>query len=302
MPRRVKILPDKRADYSFGDLVYWHLFIFGTYPKCDPSAKIGVVWEAKGFCALMRISERTLWNWILDRHLPDHLLDIEAVLFADNPQLHDWRIELWRALRAGRLLRASKARFGVGPSEESEDVSDDPSASAEAEDSATDEAEDRAHDAGDTAEDAEGEKVHLPARYSPEEKETHDGPVLDLPAFRREETKGSQESGGGPIDLVMLQRQRKERSSTRQRTNRRRAAIGFLVPGVMLLLGVYSWSRPSPSVSVKEVVQIPPKPEIKPPPKPEEKKSVRVLTEQERREAEERATQGKNHRRNESSQ
>ncbi len=278
MPRRIKELPDRRADYSFGDLLYWHLFVFGTRPNCDPTTRIGRPWEFQGFCALIGISDRTLWNWILDRNLPDDLVPVDSELFGDNPQLHDWRIELWRAWRAGRLTRASKVRFGMAQSEESEEAVEDMSAFSDAENS-------RTEDDGDDGE------IHLPARYSPEEQETHDGPVLDLPAYRREEAEGgSHESRGGPIDLVMLQRQQKKGASARPRANRRRAAIGFLVPGIMLLLGVYSWSRPSPTVREKQVVQVPPKPEGKLPQKPEEKKSAPtpVLTDQERRAAEER--------------
>jgi hypothetical protein len=280
VPRRVKILPDDRADYSFGDLVYWHLFIFGTRPDCDPSAKICRPWDPQTFCALLDISDRTLWNWVFDRHLPDNLLPVEAELFGHNPQLHDWRIELARALRAGRLQRTSETRFGVEPSDEpSED--ENLSVQSETEDELPIE------DAGD------GE-IRLPARYSVEEQETHDGPVLNFPAFRREEEHakdGSNQSRGGPIDLVMLQRQGKERASARPRASLRRAVVGFLVPGVMLLLGVYSWTRPSPTPGAGQVVVVPPPgPGVKPPPDGGEKKAppARVLTEQEKRDAEER--------------
>jgi hypothetical protein len=283
VPRRVKDLPDDRADYSFGDLVYWHLFIFGTRPDCDPSAKICRPWDPQTFCALVDISDRTLWNWVFDRHLPDNLLPVEAELFGHNPQLHDWRIELARALRAGRLQRTSEARFGVEPpAEAGED--DSQSAQSGIEDELPTE------DAGD------GE-VRLPARYSVEEQEKHDGPVLDLPALRRERerAKDEHEGRGGPIDLVILQREyRRERAhaSARPRTNRRRAVFGFLVPGLMLLLGMYGWVRPAPEPGQTQIVLAPPPPGpgVKPPPGGGEKKAPppRALTEQEKRDAEER--------------
>jgi hypothetical protein len=282
MRRRIKILPDNRAEYSFGDLLYWHLFIFGTHPRCDPSKSIGQPWDLSGFCASMKKSERTLWNWVFDRHLPNHTLDIDPALFGNNPALDPWRIELGRALRATRLSWMSKARFGVQPEAES-NMAEDLSILAVGE--------------GETnAESTDASADHLPVPYRPEE-EAHTGPVLDLIPFepRQEQTRNEHESRGGPIDLVILQRQYKQEqgpTSARPQTNRRRAVFGFLVPGLMLLLGAYGWTRPSPVPGEKQVVVLPPPPGpgVKPPPDGGQKKppQLRVLTEQEKRDAEER--------------
>lgn len=108
MPRLVKSLPENRADCSFGDLVYWHLFSHGTRPDTDPSAKIGRVWELKRASAALGISERTLRYWINDKHLPDSTSTLEKVIFGNSPAFDDWRLELIEALRKTRLANATK--------------------------------------------------------------------------------------------------------------------------------------------------------------------------------------------------
>jgi hypothetical protein len=107
MPRITKALPESRPDYSFGDLVYWHLFKFGTRPSIDPSATVGRVWEGDAICTLLGITDRTLRNWIFDRHLPDSIVDLCRELFGDNKSWDHARLELQERLEQAR---ASKAR------------------------------------------------------------------------------------------------------------------------------------------------------------------------------------------------
>ena len=109
LPRISKELPPNRADYSFGDLIYWHLFVFGTRPNGDPSARIGRLWDPKVLCEQVRITDRTLRNWIFDKHLPDDITAIEAKLFGDNRLFDEWRFELAEALRAARHRKSRKA-------------------------------------------------------------------------------------------------------------------------------------------------------------------------------------------------
>lgn len=110
MPRIRKVLPDNRADYSFGDLVYWHLFKYGTRPSGDPSNKAGRVWKAEAICALLDITDKTLRNWINDKHLPDSITDLCRELFGDNKRWDDARLELQDKLEQGRPKRKRKDR------------------------------------------------------------------------------------------------------------------------------------------------------------------------------------------------
>ncbi len=110
MPRITKRLPEDRADYSFGDLVYWHLFKHGTRPAGDPSDAIGRVWEPEAICTLLGITDRTLRNWIFDRHLPDSIVDLSRELFDDNKRWDQARLELHDRLES---TRARKNRRGA---------------------------------------------------------------------------------------------------------------------------------------------------------------------------------------------
>jgi hypothetical protein len=109
MPRIVKSLPENRADCSFGDLVYWHLFSYGTRPDGNPSAKVGRVWGLKRASEELGISERALRYWITDKHLPDSTSGLERVIFGNSALFDDWRLELVDALRKTRLGNAAKA-------------------------------------------------------------------------------------------------------------------------------------------------------------------------------------------------
>jgi hypothetical protein len=114
MPRIVKSLPENRADCSFGDLVYWHLFVHGTRPDGDPSAKIGRLWGLKDASAKLGISERALRYWLADKHLPDSITALERVIFGDSCVFDDWRLELVEALRKTRLGNAAEASAASG--------------------------------------------------------------------------------------------------------------------------------------------------------------------------------------------
>lgn len=116
MPRISKKLPPNRADYSFGDLVYWHLFIYGTRPDGDPSAKAGRTWDASAIGELIGISDRTLRNWINDKHLPDRIGELEQELFGDNRAWDDARLELAEALRRTRDRKRGKPAAGTSSS------------------------------------------------------------------------------------------------------------------------------------------------------------------------------------------
>ena len=109
MPRITKELPGNRADYTFGDLVYWHLFKYGTRPNISPSAKAGRVWEAAGFSDLLGISDRTLRNWIFDKHLPDDIGSLSKELFGENKAWDEARLELQDRLEKGWARKNRKS-------------------------------------------------------------------------------------------------------------------------------------------------------------------------------------------------
>lgn len=108
VPRISKKLPDRRADYSFGDLIFWHFFVYGTRPNGDPCAKVGRVWSLSEFRLSQHVSERTLNNWISERHLPDSTVKAEKMLFGNKPAWDDARFELAEALRRTRALKKTR--------------------------------------------------------------------------------------------------------------------------------------------------------------------------------------------------
>jgi hypothetical protein len=108
MPRITKTLPENRADYSFGDLVYWHLFKYGTRPTGTPASKAGRLWEPEAICGLLEITDRTLRNWLFDRHLPDSIVDLTRELFGENPLWDDARLELQERLERTRAQKRPK--------------------------------------------------------------------------------------------------------------------------------------------------------------------------------------------------
>jgi hypothetical protein len=126
MPRITKRLPETRADYTFGDLVYWHLFRFGTRPTGDPSAKVGRVWEPEAICTLLDITDRTLRNWLFDRHLPDSIVDLSRELFGDNKQWDEARLELQERLENMRASKARRAEARPVPQAREPDAVDPP--------------------------------------------------------------------------------------------------------------------------------------------------------------------------------
>ena len=250
VPRIVKELPPKRADFSFGDLVYWHLFVYGTTAKGDPAAKIGRPWDLGGFCKLIGITQKTLRNWVGDKHLPDDTVDLETELFGSNPVFDDWRLELQQALRATRARKARDKMQGakiVGAS--NLPVSSDPSSDEPSGRGAADQ--------------------NLPMRFGTDvavtnanEPEQGDGPDDEIWHVPASWTSDPIDTSG---EVAIIEPEILHATGTRRRI--RRAPV--LVAGVALLLGIYGWARTSPSsTSDAPVVRGPDKPQ--PPKKADE--------------------------------
>ncbi len=227
MPRIAKSLPETRAECSFGDLVYWHLFVYGTRPDGDPSAKIGRVWGLKDAAAKMGLSERALRYWITDRHLPDSTTTLERVIFGNSPVFDDWRLELVEALRKTRLGNAAKASASSGKSPV-KPVSGGAVVP---------------FDDGSPDQDEE-----------PEGKETVYEIVPVQHVFKDEPARNSRgEIIVPPPEILYATPKPKPKPSQQSFGPRRNAAIA--VVGVTVLLGLYAWvsNRPKESFVVTEV-------------------------------------------------
>jgi hypothetical protein len=235
MPRIVKSLPENRADCSFGDLVYWHLFSYGTRPDGNPSATMGRVWELKRASDELGISERALRYWLADKHLPDGITGLERIIFGNSPVYDDWRFELVEALRKTRLANAAKAsassgkplpkpvtggavvRFEVGPDPDEEGP-----------------------------EDEEAEYEIVPAQH----------------VFKDEPVRNSRgEIFVPPPEILYSIPKPKPKPSQPSARSRRNAAIAAL--GVTTLLGLYAWAsnRTKETAVVWEVPNKPASPE-----------------------------------------
>lgn len=113
MPRIVKDLPLNRSDYTFGDLVYWHLYKFGTRPDIDPDADHGIPWEPSAIAGLLGISDKTLRNWIWDKNRPESSGALANELFGKNPRWNAARAELKE-----KLEQAWKRKTAAGTAPE----------------------------------------------------------------------------------------------------------------------------------------------------------------------------------------
>ena len=242
MPRIVKILPLNPEDYSFGDLVYWHLFKYGTQPDVPPSAKMGRVWKLEKVTAKLDITDRTLRNWINDRHLPDDIIDLANLLFGNNAA-HDaaraWLQEKLDQARARRVSRSTARARPLLPAisgEEAHFVSDD---------------EPVEPDQGDGRSLTE----IVPTRYL-------EDAILRIGQGRNE--RRANPGGGygpvGPFDPILF-------FFKRARAAKRRP-VSVTVIGLSLLLGLYTWSRPStPETEVARTeTKLPEVPETRPRP------------------------------------
>jgi hypothetical protein len=158
VPRKPKILPANRADFTYGDLVYWHLFRYGTRPSGDPSATIGRPWSIRRAAGEIKVEEHTIRNWMNGKRLPNNSGPLARAIFGENPKWEKARAELEEKLVAGWLLRNKKADDATAPATNTAE-----SANADSNDEADDIArEDKELDAGD-AEEKESASERSPA-------------------------------------------------------------------------------------------------------------------------------------------
>lgn len=98
-----KKLPENRADYGISDLIYWHVLVYGTRPKGNPSSKVGWPWDLDSLAQLLGVDERTLRNWMSGKTRCTKLGELADELFGNNALFDEWRFELFEAYRKALL-------------------------------------------------------------------------------------------------------------------------------------------------------------------------------------------------------
>lgn len=115
MPRKTIYRPPNRDAWTFGQLLSWHLFVYGTRPDGNPESPVGKIWTPKRAADALGITTRTLWHWLGDKHPPFDTATAERVLFGDNPAYDIWRLEIQESLRTTRAgIEANKANEKSG--------------------------------------------------------------------------------------------------------------------------------------------------------------------------------------------
>jgi hypothetical protein len=121
MPRNPRKLPENRADWTFSDLVYWHVVKFGTHPTSHPDDIIGAPWDLEVLGVLVDRSERSIRNWMRNKNLPDDCYALSQAFFGDNPLWEFAKVELQDKLDEawGRKGDLRKSRAGEAEGAES---------------------------------------------------------------------------------------------------------------------------------------------------------------------------------------
>ena len=114
MPRKTKAIPANRAEWTFGEALYWHFFVFGTRPTGRPTDGSGTLWNPKEAAGTIGITIRAFWNWIDDRHLPYDTTAAEKVLFGASKFYDEARSELRRLLTKARQPNSARGQSGTG--------------------------------------------------------------------------------------------------------------------------------------------------------------------------------------------
>jgi hypothetical protein len=114
MPKKTKSIPVNRADWTFGDAVWWHFFIHGTGPGGSQDSATGAVWAPQKAANALGCSVRTLWNWVDNDPPPYDTTALERVLFGESSHYDQWREELRRLLADARARPKSPQQKPTG--------------------------------------------------------------------------------------------------------------------------------------------------------------------------------------------
>ncbi len=235
MPRLTKDLPKDRSDYSFGDLVYWHLFKYGTRPAGDPADDVGRPWRMGKICAAIGVKERTVRYWIGDEHLPDDISRLCTALFGDNKRWDKARLELQEKLEKGWAAKGRKADSAprTAPTEDTALSPEQPESAGPA------------GDAG-LVDEADEEAVPEPEAGRPEAPDGEQDEPPEPPAPETMQSYAPRAPESGP--------------------RLPRHAVRAFIAGMAVLLGIYGWVQwrngERPSLTPQKPVA-----EITPPPK-----------------------------------
>jgi hypothetical protein len=113
MPYHDTQLPLERSEWSFGQLLGWHLFEHGSRRDIPHSATAGLIWNLKEAARALQVTDKTLRNWLGDKNLPRETVQIEKALFGDRAEFGDWRLELRLALRTTKERLSEKRKAGA---------------------------------------------------------------------------------------------------------------------------------------------------------------------------------------------
>lgn len=237
MPRKTKNLSQDRSQWSFGDAVFWHAFVFGTRPTGNPDGPIGRLWRPKDIIDELGITPHSFWNWVEDKSQPYDTVAIERVLFGDSSVYDNWRIEIQRLLLKTRAnaAEAKAAKKRVNPKA--------------------------------TILEPETGRYLIPYEVEMDEV-ADDPPQTDSEKIGKDDAEDGFRGGLPDIPAVQAYRKRSDRKHRRM--------IGAAVPvALAAILGLYAAVRPTPEVPIpppKQATSAPKQPE--PPSQPQKKAEV----------------------------
>jgi hypothetical protein len=229
MPKKTKAIPDDRAEWTFGEALYWHFFMFGTRPDGSPTARTGKVWDPKLAADAAGVSVRGFWYWVDDRHLPYDTKNIERALFGESTEFDEARNELRRLLREGRAAMAKASATS--------DTTADPSATSDKIPAILTGQAVRVYETPFDAAEVDGPVTEDDFRavmpFAAENSgKSRKNPSQDGPSAREEPIRGR------VVSTSILQ--------SGASTPRSRKTVAVICAGVLLLLGVLSTTNPLP--------------------------------------------------------
>lgn len=130
MLRIKKTLPADRADYTLGDLLFWH-FKNGTRPYPKPGSKPRE-WDLTPAAAKLGLqSSRILGYYIHDENAPRRIEPFCELFFGDDPKLVPMREELEQKFEAAREARKNSRKLARETGQISDTESDSEPVEAE---------------------------------------------------------------------------------------------------------------------------------------------------------------------------
>jgi hypothetical protein len=105
----IPALSNDRAQWSFGDLLNFHLFVHGTRPG-GTTEEASQRWRLVEFADAVGTHPNVVRNWLDNKNLPVELLPIEPALFGDQRHYNEWRVQLRLAYHRAKEDKAATSR------------------------------------------------------------------------------------------------------------------------------------------------------------------------------------------------